>query len=327
MTSVRKVREGIAGRLHRWLFRTGTRESAPIVLGQRRIFVLPTGAGLGFAGALLIMLVASINYNLSLGYGLVFLLTGVAVVSIVHAFRNLLNLSIIPGRAEPIFAGETARFGFLVHNPRNADRPALRLRSHEAYTPFALQAYETADVALHSRSSRRGWLQPGRLVLETRYPLGLIRAWSILTPDVRCLVFPAPESDPPALPEGRSGSAGRHDLRSGDDDFAGLRAHQTADSPRHVAWKVVARGGPLLTKTFSGAEGGALELTWDATSAELDTEARIARLTAWVIAADKRDQPFSLRLPGAQIGADRGAPHVHNCLKQLALFGHDDREH
>jgi uncharacterized protein (DUF58 family) len=327
MKGVRKVREGIAGRLDRWLFRTRTRENAPIVLGQRRIFVLPTGAGLGFAGALLIMLVASINYNLSLGYGLVFLLTGVAVVSIVHAFRNLLNLSITPGRAEPIFAGETARFGFLVHNPRNADRPALRLRSHEAYTPFALQAYETADVTLPRRSSRRGWLQPGRLVLETRYPLGLIRAWSILTPDMRCLVFPAPESNPPPLPEGRSGSTGRPDRRSGDEDFAGLRAHQSADSPRHVAWKVVARGGPLLTKTFSGTEGGTLHLTWDATSAELDTEARIARLTAWVIAADNRDQPFSLRLPGARIGADRGTPHVHNCLRQLALFGHDDRDH
>lgn len=326
MTKVRKVREGIAGRLDRWLFRAGIRESAPIVLGQRRIFVLPTGAGLGFAGALLIMLIASINYNLSLGYGLVFLLTGIAVVSIVHAFRNLLNLSITPGRAEPIFAGETARFPFLVRNSRNADRPALCLRSREADTPFALRPCETADVTLHSRSSRRGWLRPGRMVLETGYPLGLIRAWSILTPDVRCLVYPAPESNPPPLPEGRDGSAASCDLRSGDEDFAGLRAHQTADSPRHVAWKVVARGGPLLTKTFSGAEGGTLELTWDATPAELDPEARIARLAAWVIAADNRDQPFSLRLPGAQIGADRGTRHVHNCLQQLALFGHDDRE-
>lgn len=324
MTGFRAAREGFARRLDKWLFRAGNREILPIILVQRRIFVLPTGAGLGFAMALLIMLLASINYSLSLGYGLVFLLTGIGIVNIVHAFRNLLDLSITAGRTDPVFAGETVRFPFLVHNPREADRPALRLRSPEAETRFGLRAKETAEVALHSRSSRRGWLRPGRLVLDTRYPLGLIRAWSVFTPDVRCLVFPAPESSPPPLPDGHDGSSGRRDRRSGDEDFAGLRGHRTADSPRHVAWKVVARGGPLLTKTFSGAEGGTLELTWDAMPADLDTEARIARLTAWVIAANDRGQPFSLSLPGVRIGADRGTPHVRHCLEQLALFGHDE---
>lgn len=85
----------------RWLFRIGAPETAPIRLTQRRIYVLPTRAGLGFAAALAVMLVTSINYNLSLGYGLVFLLGGAATASIVHAFRNLLGLSLRPrGRHE-----------------------------------------------------------------------------------------------------------------------------------------------------------------------------------------------------------------------------------
>ena len=110
----------------RWLFRVGAPEPAPIRLTPRRIYVLPTAAGLGFVGALVVMLVTSINYNLSLGYGLVFLLGGAATASIVHAFRNLLALSLRPGRCEPVFAGEAAGFRLLIDNPRAARRPAGR---------------------------------------------------------------------------------------------------------------------------------------------------------------------------------------------------------
>jgi hypothetical protein len=84
--------------LHRWLFRVSGPEPAPIQLGQRRIFVLPTRFGLALALTLLVMLLASINYTLSLGFALTFLIGSVAWISIHHAFRNLVGLSISAGR-------------------------------------------------------------------------------------------------------------------------------------------------------------------------------------------------------------------------------------
>jgi hypothetical protein len=45
-------------------------------LGQRNIYILPTRAGFTFAGTLLVMLLAAINYQLNLGYALTFLLAG-----------------------------------------------------------------------------------------------------------------------------------------------------------------------------------------------------------------------------------------------------------
>lgn len=309
--------------LDRLLFRIGPPEPAPIVLGQRRIYVLPTPAGLAFAAALLVMLIASINYNLSLGYALVFLLGGVAVASIVDAFRNLLHLSFAPGRAEPVFAGERAGFHIIVANHRHARRPSLRLGARGAEVPFEIDAEDRADVNIPVATTARGWMTLGRVRIETTYPLGLIRAWSVLVPDQRCLVYPTPEPNPPPLPEGPSSTPGRRAGSAGDDDFAGLRRHQPADSPRQVAWKTLARGGPMLTKQFTGMDGGKIHLDWNDLPADLGAEARLSRMTAWIVAAEQRGLAFSLTLPAASIAPGQGSEHIANCLRHLALFGTD----
>lgn len=313
--------------LDRWLFRIGRPEAAPIRLVQRRIYVLPTRSGLVFATALMVMLLTSMNYALSLGYMLTFLLAGIGVTSIVHAFRNLLHLSVSPGRSAPVFCGETAEFKLQVENPRNERRPALRLRAHDGVTDFALPPATSTTISLRCTTTRRGLLPLGRTILETTWPLGLIRAWSIVVPDAHCLVYPAPEAHPPALPADDAGNnAGGTRPQAGDDDFAGFRPHQTADSPRHVAWKVLARGGPLLTKQFAALHGGERRLDWHDLPAGLGDEARLSRLTAWVLAADNSGQAFSLSLPGASLPAGRGAGHVHACCRLLALHGRTDAE-
>ena len=307
----------------RWLFRVTGPEAAPIRLVQRRIFALPTGAGIGFACVLLVMLIASINYNLSLGHALVFLLAGSAAASMLHAFRNLFGLAIRPGRCAPVFCGDTVNFQVLVANPHARRRPALRLSALGQSVTFEAAAGDETAVGLPCPSMRRGWLTMGRSVIETRWPLGLIQAWSVFVPDVRCLVFPAPEPDPPALPTGGEGAReARARKGEGDDDFAGLRAHRTADSPRHVAWKVLARGGPMLTKQYAGAEGRELVLDWDALDPGLDTESRLSRLCAWVLQAEARGLRYALALPGMRSPCASGSAHRDRCLERLALFAH-----
>ena len=306
----------------RWLFRVGAPETAPIRLTQRRIYVLPTAAGLGFAIALVVMLVTSINYNLSLGYALVFLLGGAATASIVHAFRNLLGLSVRPGRCEPVFTGEAAGFRLLIDNTRAARRPALRLRARGQTSAFELGPAAESTVLLACPTTRRGRLGIGRTIIETTWPLGLIRAWTVLVPEVDCIVHPAPEIDPPPLPEDGAGGTGTGgSVRDGDDDFAGLRAHRSADSPRHVAWKVLARGGPMLTKQYAATRGGDVVLDWDALAAHLDVEQRLSRLAAWVLRAEQDGRRYALLLPHTHIASDLGRDHRDRCLRELALFG------
>ena len=108
--------------------------------------------------------------------------------------------------------------------------------------------------------------------------------------------------------------------RQGQDDFAGLRNYQVGDSLRHVAWKAVARGQAVLTKQFSGLAAGELWLDWDAMPTEMHTEARLSRLTRWVLDAARTGQAFGLRLPSRIIPPGVGATHQEQCLTALALF-------
>jgi len=308
-----------------WLFRLRGPEAAPILLNQRRVFVLPTRAGLLYGISLLSMLLGAINYNLSLGYALIFLLAGLGVVALLHTFRNLVRLEIAPGRTEPVFAGETAQFGLILTNTRRQDRYAIGLRIGQArHVMTDLPAGLGTLVSVPLVARQRGWLRPGRITLETRYPLGLVRAWSYIEPTMRCLVYPEPEAHAPPLPAADGGEAGGLRSGRGSEDFSGLRAHQPADPLRHIAWKAVVRTGgigPLLTKQFAGASAAQLWLDWQALPASLGVEARLSRLTRWLLDAEAQGLSVGLRLPDREIRPANGGAHLQHCLEALALHG------
>ena len=122
--------------------------------------MLPTRAGIGYAASLLVMLLGAMNYNLSLGYALTFLLAGLGVTAILHTFRNLAHLSIAPGRVEPVFAGDSARFTLLLHNARSDERRQIQLaarrRQPARRSTFRPTPARPRDSAFPPRSAA-GW--------------------------------------------------------------------------------------------------------------------------------------------------------------------------
>jgi uncharacterized protein (DUF58 family) len=315
---------GFITNLKRRLFRWQSDGTAPLLLSQRRIFILPTRAGLLFAAALLAMLTGAINYNLALGHALVFLLVGIALTGMVHAFRNLHGLSIAPGRCAPVFAGEVAYFPLHLASERNTPRLALELRAGDETRSVtaAVAAHGLSEVTVPVAALHRGWLDLPRTRLATTYPLGLFIAWSYLQPAMRCLIYPQPLPTP--LPPPRAATrTGDHHGDGGQEDFSGFRERQPADSPRHVAWKASARDAgqrPLLVKQFAGGARTELQLDWALTPEATAPEARIAILAGWVMAAEDDGACYGLRLPGQEIAPDSGDTHRHRCLKALALF-------
>lgn len=296
-------------------------EAGPVVLDRRRIYILPTRHGVLFGVFLLAMLIGSINYSLSLGYVLTFLLGGVSLIGMLHTYGNLQGLKISDGGASPAFAGEDAAFHLEIGAP--APRFALRLRWRDG-KPVDFDVDASRRVTLAVPTTRRGRLQPGRFTLSTVYPLGLFRAWAYLQFGQTTVVYPKPAGAPLARgATGETGPAPHASPREGNEDFAGLRAWQAGDPPRQVAWKLAARSGVLATKRFSDTTGGTVLLNWDRLSG-LDVEARLSQLTRWVLDAEQANLRYGLRLPGVDIAPGSGAPHRHQCLEALALFGLPD---
>jgi uncharacterized protein (DUF58 family) len=317
------LREGsLRSRFSAWWAADGGPEGGGIVLNHRRVYIMPSRLGLFFGAAVLILLVGSINYALSLGFALTFLLAGMGLAAMVQTTRNLAQLSVRTARTEPVFAGQPARFRLVLDNAAEHDRPEILVRqlASGAQCRVDVGAGLAAEAELAVPAGKRGWLPLGRVMLETRFPVGLFRAWSYARPDSRCLVYPKPEGGvlPPPAQSAQAGGARLHAL--GSDDFSGLRAYQPSDSPRHVAWKVAARSHEMLTKQFAGEAATELWLDYAALPAALGLEARLSRLAGWVLAAERAGAQYGLRLPGAELAPGRGDAHRSACLEALALF-------
>ena len=312
-------------RFRTWLFRPKI-ESGTVTLTQRRIFILPTRQGLALACVLVVMMLGNINYNLSLGYVLTFLLAMMAVISMLHAFRNLAHLEIRAGHAEAVFRGETAHFPLHFHNRSKLPRYQLGLVKTglsfwaHSYTPlrFDVSAEQDIEIVFPLLATQRGWLQAGRLTLFTEFPLGLFYAWSYLHFDTRCLVYPKPLRDAP-LPVGNSPDGTGKRSVAGDDDFAGLRKYVAGDALPRIAWKAYARERGLQVKQFSTPLGEEVWLDFFA-APDRNEEDKLARMTRWVLDAEAQGLRYGLCLPDGELPAANGVAHRNECLRRIALF-------
>ncbi len=314
---------GLRQRIADWIFRAKAPESPPVILVQRRIFILPTRTGYFFAFVLLLMLIAAINYSLSLGFMLTFLLAGMGSTAMLHTFRNIARLSLAPGKVEPVFMGETAHFGLVLHNPSNARFAvgAKRAKHRHIEPEFGDIASEGAlTLQLPRVAEKRGRLACERIEVFTEYPVGLFHAWSYVDFGSTCLVYPRPDSGSGALPLDANAKGEGNVPIKGDEEFQSLRAYKPGDTPRQIAWKALARGQGLLVKEFGATASADLWLDYE-TLHGLGMEARLSRLTWWVLEAERNQLAYGLRLPDLTLPPAMGAVHRSRCLEALALFG------
>lgn len=302
-----------------WIFRVQAPETPPVTLGQRRIFILPTKQGYFFGFVILLLLLASINYSLSLGFVLTFLLGSMAGVAMLHTWRNLAHLRFRPGRCEPVFAGDSAHFALSAETPSQTRfAVAVRRRGDEPVYADVIPA-EPTSLVMAVNAPRRGLLHCGRLEVFTRYPLGLFHAWSYLDFHMAVVVYPRPDpasGNPPA--QSRSLSEEGIPI-AGDEEFNMLRPYRAGDTPRQIAWKALAREEELLTKEFSATASSEFWIDWDEAHGG-GIEERLSILCHWVLQAETFGQSYGLRLPGVTIQPGRGEAHRARCLEALALY-------
>lgn len=316
------LRNAINRRARQWARRRQGEDSIPVTLARNRVYILPTRFGAIYAALVFTMLLASMNYNNSLGFALTFLLTGLALVSMYHCHRNLMSAVVSGVHGGETFAGDPLRLQVGIENPTALERYELEIQcSGRRATIHRIEPASRALIDLDLPPQKRGVWRPHRISITTRFPFGLFRAWSWVHLPVEVLVYPKPsgEQSPPMAAAAGGTYETQSAMRTGSEDFRGFRSYSPGDSPRHIAWKALARSGTLLVKEYSDAGEAPTIYDFDSIQAR-GIEARLSQLCRWILQADRRSVAFGLKLPGKFIPVASGAQHRQQCLAALALF-------
>ncbi len=318
--AVHSLASGLLGqRFGRWLDRR-IPPSSRITLSQRNIFIFPTRTGFAFSGLVALLVLIAINYQASLVYGVAFLLGSTFLVTILYTFRNLsgLRLELVGVRAG--FVGEDIEFTLRMIRPQGRGREGIQLGWPDGIVQWAELSEQEADtLRLYVQADTRGYLNPGRLLVETYFPLGLLRAWTWVDLDARGLVYPKPLfQEFPARISGRRDEGELLDPQ-GSEDFTDIRSYQRGDPVKHIIWRSYAAGGELMVKRYASFLEPRLWLDMDEVMG--DMEERLSRLTGMALTASRRELEFGLRLGSLEIRPGVGEVHLERVLRELALHG------
>ena len=301
-------------------FKAGPRDAQPLIIHNRRIYVLPTGFGLFVGTALAVLNLGSLNYNNNAALLLGFVLISLCNNALISGHLSLLKLAVSAQLPEPVFAGQSLQLPVTVQ-PRLPATQAFHLAFREHGLDFALGP-ESTHAVLAIPALRRGYFPLDRIRLSTRQPLGLARAWCYLNLHEKALVYPAPSGQnlPSDMPSD-GGSSGRNTRQKSDQPHH-LREYRSGDARKHIAWKASARTDTLQVREYATAQSDVLELDW-ATLHTLGYEQRISQLCLWVLQAEQKQRRYALKLPHTRIDAGSGPSHQRQCLQALALMPHD----
>ncbi len=312
------------------------------LLRQGNIYIVPSRAGLMFALTLVVLLVASINDQLNLGYALTFTLAGSGLVSMHQTHHNLtgLHLQLLP--PDDVAAGTEAVLDILLRNDRNSDRLGLALRlsspDDPGWTEVNLPARSQLKLRLTMPAPQRGIHELAVIEIRTLYPMGLFTAWSLWRPASMLWVYPASESPAPECPLPPDGSAHRASTAEPRGERDGVRPYRVGDALSLIHWRksaaALSHGGNWVSRDVQGQAlfGGPCWLTVEAAEGCQPAAAgeRVwQRLAAWAQQCEARAQhlppgqaAYGLKLPGqAPLELGQGPAHLKALRRALAQAG------
>ena len=307
-------------RLARW-FESRLQLTDNITLTQRNVYILPTRAGWMLGLTLMVLLVASINYQLNLGYLLTFLLAGCALVAMHVSHGTLRGLTMNLVAPDAVFAGTKATFTVHLQNTRRRPRYAIELSISglDRWVGVNVPGQASASVQLAWQPGQRGLHRLPLLSARTLFPLGTFWVWTLWRPAAQLLVYPKPEANAPGLPSDPSqdGSSNTSLVpRQGEPD--GVRPYRRGDALKTIVWKKAAKTGELVSRDSLALMQNALWLDRQRTGLS-HPEQQLSRLCAWVVQAQKLGLRYGLRLAQQELAPDNGPAHLQRCLRALAL--------
>ncbi|WP_417697472.1 DUF58 domain-containing protein [Psychromonas sp.] len=294
-----------------------------VLLNRKNLYIFPSLTGLCLFALSFILWLLGTSYQNNLVLALSYLLLSLMIVAIFHTYANLAGLTIKILGVKPVFVNDIAHFSLQLsgHRHRNYENLMVRWRQGEPAC-FDLQGGQILSVQIPLLANKRGILRPGKLLIESAFPLGVIRCWTWVNLQTSAVVFPQPIKGPfpTQLSRGETGEQGSGG--QGTDDFDGLRVYRAGDPIKHIAWKHYAREQGLYSKQYTAQLQRDCWLNWDEFSL-YQGEQRLSALCYWALHFESIQQPYGLSLPNKQIKPNIGEQHRLNVLTSLARLNID----
>lgn len=301
--------------LSKWLSAKSPRKKK-FILSQKNIYIFPSSFGLAFLVLLLLMLLTAINYQSSLIYLFTFFLGVIFFLSIWGCFLNFsgLNVEVIePGRC---FERELVQYKYRISR---TNRLPLALKvgiDKDIAEPIPFTIHSCLDLTLVSPRKTRGRHKLDRIYIETRFPFGLVLAWTWLKLDAECWVYPSPVFSYPNSSTPSQGDKNTESLSS--EELNDLRTYQHGDPTGRILWKKFASKDELIIRTQEYGSYSPEWVDWD--HYEGSTEEKLRHLCFDVCQLSEGSKPYGFKLPGLILTPDFGSIHKQKCLDALALF-------
>ncbi len=292
-------------------------------LDRNKIFIIPSRLGLVFIVLTILLLLMGINFQNNLVYLICFWLLSLIVINILYTFRNLSGITITVIRNENCFAEQNAGFELEISSRFKRNFSAVDIGWADVdMSHFDLHENEQVRINLSHPTEKRGIIKPPRILLVTRFPTGLCRAWAYAQMDLRALVYPKP-----ILQDERGKDASQGDesedgkeVANGTSDFSSVREYRAGDSLKQIHWPQFAKTGELATREFVDYQSHELWLDFDSIQI-IGHENRLSHICAKVLQFHEEQKTYGLKLGETVIEPDTGEHHKNACLTQLALFG------
>lgn len=292
---------------------------------REQIYIVPCWAGIVFAAVVLSLFV--IVY-IAHGFGglpqiLVISLVVAGIVALIQTNENLRGIVLYSCHSRPVAAGEDAILEVTLANESDRERIGLRVRIRQGWSLKGegripvLKAGGREVVRITIPTTCRGRFPNPSFWVSSTLPAGLCFSWKVLADRGAYYVYPKPAGQPlaAAFPqEGQSGAG----ARKGNDDVGGHRPYVAGDLLSRMDWKIFAKSGKLVIRTFVEGDGERVLLRWEDTAPLGHAERRLEQLSFWVSECACAMQPFEMQLDSSPgLLTDKNLPA---CRIALASF-------
>ena len=290
-----------------------------LTLTHNNIYILPSKLGSCFLLITALNFILAVNYQNNLILVMAYLMLVAMIFSLLLGYNNVKGLTVSYKKHIASYAPSCAQLQLQLSNNKTCYSLQFSYENKTLITIDEATA-PTQLVSLDLPIKKRGEYPLKRLKIISRYPFGLVSAWSYM--QLTQSVFVYPQQLKPVQQANQhfnqSMDDGDQKNRHGSEEFDGLIPHQVGMNMKRVSWKHYAKTQQLMVKEF--VNYSAQSVFFDFNQLQGNTESRLQQLSYLISNACQQGIPYGLQLEIRLFEVDEGKQHCQKCLEALSRF-------